>query len=166
MPLVGGSSRYEEAHILSGELIRASSRRLLQVATKTLDSRAPTPQIQRNQPKMKRSPTFAVVLVTAPDLKTARRLAKAALEARLVACANLVPRVESHYRWRGKIETGTEVLMILKTSAARLVALEKLIVAKHPYDTPEFIVLPVSGGNRGDLKWVTECVRGELMPSS
>ena len=51
----------------------------------------------------------AIVLVTAPDLKTARALAKAALRARLIACANLIPRIESHYRWQGKIESGTEV---------------------------------------------------------
>ena len=56
---------------------------------------------------MKREATFAVVLVTAPDMKTARKLAQAALEARLIACANLVPRIESHYWWQGKIEAAT-----------------------------------------------------------
>jgi periplasmic divalent cation tolerance protein len=102
---------------------------------------------------------FAVVLVTVPDLKTGRKLARAALEARLIACANLVPRVESHYWWQGKIEVGDEVLLVMKTTAARLAALEKLIHARHPYDTPEFIVLPISRGSRRYLDWVRDSVK-------
>ncbi len=100
-----------------------------------------------------------MVLVTAPDLKTARKLARAALEARLIACANLIPKIESHYWWQGKIESGAEVLMVLKTSTTRLPALEKLIVAQHPYDTPEFLVLPISRGNKRYLDWVAESVK-------
>ena len=101
---------------------------------------------------------FRIVLVTAPDLKTARKLARAALEARLIACANLVPRIESHYRWQGKIERSAEVLLILKTTKTRLSKLEKLIVGVHPYDTPEFLILPLRGGNRRYLDWLrTAC---------
>jgi periplasmic divalent cation tolerance protein len=101
---------------------------------------------------------FAVALVTTPDLKTARRLAQAALAARLVACANLVPKVESHFWWQGKVTRGTEVLLLLKTTVPRLPALEKLILAKHPYDTPEFIVLRLDRGNRRFLAWWSEVV--------
>jgi uncharacterized protein involved in tolerance to divalent cations len=96
---------------------------------------------------------FLLALVTTPDLKTARELAQAALKKRLIACANLIPRIESHYRWKGRLEIGAEVLMVLKTTASRLSALEKLIVSNHPYDTPEFIVLPVSGGNKRYMDW-------------
>ncbi len=103
---------------------------------------------------MKTAAKFAVVLVTAPDLKTARALAKDALQARLIACANLVPKMESHYWWRGKIESGAEVLLVLKTPKSRLAALEKLILAKHPYDTPEFLVLPLSAGSKKYLDWL------------
>ena len=99
---------------------------------------------------------FAIVLVTAPDLKTARALAKAALSARLIACANLVPKIESHYRWQGKIESSAEVLLVLKTQKSKLAALEKLVLAKHPYDTPEFLVLPVSAGNKKYLDWLAQ----------
>jgi periplasmic divalent cation tolerance protein len=106
------------------------------------------------QNRMKYAAKFAVVLVTAPDLKTARVLAKAALQERLIACANLVPKIESHYRWRGKIDSSAEVLLILKTSKSRLAALEKLVLAKHPYDTPEFLVLPLNAGNRKYLAWL------------
>lgn len=84
-----------------------------------------------------------VVLVTAPDRSTARRLARAALEAKLVACANLVPGLESHYWWQDKIETSKEVLLMFKTTARQLNALARLITDKHPYDTPEFVALPV-----------------------
>jgi periplasmic divalent cation tolerance protein len=92
-------------------------------------------------------------LVTAPDVKTARKLARAVLSARLVACVNLVPAIESHYWWQGKIETGAEVLMLLKTTARRVGALEKLIIAQHPYETPEFAVLSIEAGNKRYCEW-------------
>jgi len=103
---------------------------------------------------MKTAARYSVVLVTAPDLKTARALARAALEARLIACANLVPRVESHYWWQGRLERGAEVLLVLKTTRARLAALEKLVLARHPYDTPEFLVLPLQAGTARYLAWL------------
>jgi periplasmic divalent cation tolerance protein len=103
---------------------------------------------------MKSAAQFAIVLVTAPDIKTARILAKAGLKARLVSCANLVPKVESHYWWKGKIESGAEVLIVFKTKKANLIALEKLVLDRHPYDTPEFVVLTLSAGNRKYLDWL------------
>lgn len=101
---------------------------------------------------------YLIVLVTAPDLKVARQLAQAALKARLIACANLVPKLESHYWWQGKIEKGAEVLLLMKTARVRLAALEKLIVAKHPYDTPEILVLPLLAGNARYLKWIADSI--------
>ena len=98
----------------------------------------------------------AIVLVTVPDLKTARALAKAALQARLVACANLIPKVESHYWWQGKIESGAEAQIIFKTQKSKLAALEKLVLAKHPYETPEFLVLSLSAGNQRYLDWLAK----------
>lgn len=105
---------------------------------------------------MKPAGKYKLVLLTAPDLKTARKLAHAALKARLIACANFLPKIESHYWWRGKIQHDAEVLLLLKTTAARLGELEKLIVARHPYDTPEFIVLGLSAGNRRYLDWLNQ----------
>ncbi len=105
---------------------------------------------------MKPATKFAVVLVTAPDLKIARVLARAALQARLIACANLIPNIESHYWWQGKIESGMEVLLVLKTTKSKLAALEKLVLASHPYDTPEFLVLPLSAGNQRYLDWLAQ----------
>ena len=103
---------------------------------------------------MKSAKNFSIVLVTAPNLKTARALARAALLARLIACANLIPKMESHFWWHDKIESGTEVLLVLKTTKARLAALEKLILARHPYQTPEFLVLPLAAGNKKYLDWL------------
>jgi len=107
---------------------------------------------------MKSARQFHVVLVTAPNLKVARKLARAALEARLIACANIVPKVESHYWWQGKIERGSEVLLVLKTTKARLAKLEKLILAEHPYDTAEFLVLGLHSGAERYLRWLAASV--------
>jgi periplasmic divalent cation tolerance protein len=103
---------------------------------------------------MRSAAKFSIVLVTVPDLKTARELAKAALAAKLIACANLVPKIESHYWWQGKLESSAEILLVLKTTKSKLVTLEKLILAKHPYDTPEFLVLPLSAGGQKYLGWL------------
>jgi periplasmic divalent cation tolerance protein len=108
---------------------------------------------------MKSSKAFSLVLVAAPDRKTARALVRAALSARLIGCANLVPNIESHYWWQGRIEFSNEILLVLKTQKSKLAALEKLVLANHPYDTPEFIVLPLSAGHQRYLDWLAESCR-------
>ncbi|HUA38013.1 MAG TPA: divalent-cation tolerance protein CutA [Candidatus Sulfopaludibacter sp.] len=113
---------------------------------------------------MKPASNFVAVLVTAPDWKTARALTGAALRARLIACANLLPKIESHYWWREKIESGTEILLILKSQKSSLPALEKLILARHPYDTPEFLVLPLLAGNDRYLRWLNLHTRSRSVP--
>jgi periplasmic divalent cation tolerance protein len=107
---------------------------------------------------MRTGKNVGIVLVTAPEMKTARRLARAALKTRLAACANLVPGVESHYWWDGKMRKATEALIVLKTTAGKVAALEKLIVAEHPYETPEFVVLPVGRVNQRYLSWWEQSV--------
>ena len=99
-----------------------------------------------------------VVLVTAPNRRTARRLAHVALQNRLVACANLVPGLESHYWWQGKIAQSPEILILFKTRRELIAALEKIILANHPYDTPEFVVLPINAGTKRYLKWIDDSV--------
>ena len=99
---------------------------------------------------------YKLVLVTAPDLRTARKLARAALAARVAACVSLVPKLESHFRWQGRIDRSLEVLLLFKTTGARLAELEKLIVARHPYDTPEIIALSLDRGNRRYLDWLMQ----------
>ena len=88
-------------------------------------------------------------------MKVARKLAQGALRARLVACANIVPKIESHYWWQGKVESGAEALIVFKTTQAKLRPFEKFVLANHPYDTPEFIVLSIAAGNERYLDWIS-----------
>lgn len=100
-----------------------------------------------------------VVLVTAPDQDVASRLARALVESRLVACVNVVPGVESIYRWEGEVEQASEVLLLIKTREDRCAALEQRVRDLHPYDVPEVLVLPAVGGSAAYLDWVREeCV--------
>ena len=108
---------------------------------------------------MKSTAALALVLVTAPDLRVARRLVRGALRAKLIACANLVPKIESHYWWQGKIESGAEVLLVCKTTKRKLPAFEKFILENHPYDTPEFVVLPLAQGTARYLDWITASLK-------
>ena len=101
---------------------------------------------------------FAVVLVTVPDIETGRRLARLALENRAAACVNLVPGLESHYWWEGKMDKSNEALLLIKTTRDRLVELEKQLLANHPYDTPEFVVLPITDGAERYLAWLSRSV--------
>ena len=103
---------------------------------------------------------YFVVLVTAPKLTVARKLARGILKNRLAACANLVPGVESHYWWEGKICCDSEILMVMKTSRVKLKALEEFVLVEHPFDTPEVVVLLIDSGSHRYLKWVAESVKG------
>ena len=82
-----------------------------------------------------------LVLVTAPSLEEARNLARLILEARLAACVNLVPGVESHYWWEGKLESAAEVLLMIKSSAEQFEALRSLVALHHSYQCPEVVAL-------------------------
>ena len=95
-----------------------------------------------------------VALVTAPDEATAARLARTLVEERLVACANIVPGIRSIYRWQGAVEDDQEVLLLLKTQAARCAALASRVRDLHPYSVPEVLVLPVVTGSNAYLDWV------------
>ena len=101
-----------------------------------------------------------VVLVTCSSLKEGRRIARALVEARLAACVNVLQSpVESIYRWKGRVDTAKEFLLIVKTSRARLAALEAAVKRLHSYDVPEIIALPIEKGSRDYLAWVAESVR-------
>jgi periplasmic divalent cation tolerance protein len=96
-----------------------------------------------------------VVLVTCANVAEARSIARAAIEARLAACVNILPgAVTSIYRWNGKVETAKERLMLIKTSRRRLGKLQGLVDSLHSYDVPEFIALPISAGSRKYLAWL------------
>jgi periplasmic divalent cation tolerance protein len=102
---------------------------------------------------------FRVVLVTCGSLKEARKIARAVVEKRLAACVNIgTAPVESVYTWKGKIETSREYLLIVKTSARRVKALEREVLRLHSYETPEFVVLNVAGGSVAYLTWLARSV--------
>jgi periplasmic divalent cation tolerance protein len=101
-----------------------------------------------------------VVFTTFPDQDTARRIVRALVEERLIACGNLVPSVESIYRWKGEMETSNEVFAVLKTEQARYAALEGRLKELHPYEVPECIMVRVRDGLPDYLRWVTESVVG------
>jgi periplasmic divalent cation tolerance protein len=101
---------------------------------------------------------YRIVLVTCASISEARRLGRSVVQKRLAACANILSRVESIYRWKGKVERAQEVLVIMKTSAQRVKELEREVKRTHSYEVPEFIVLPVVAGSREYLQWVGESV--------
>ena len=102
-----------------------------------------------------------VVFTTFPDQETARRIVRALVEERLIACGNLVPGVESIYRWKGEIETSGETLAILKTEIGQYSAMEQRLRNLHPYEVPECIMLRVRDGSPDYLRWITESLVGD-----
>ena len=99
---------------------------------------------------------FILILVTAPNIKLARRLAKGALEQKLAACANIIPAIESHYWWKEKLENEKEVLILFKTIKENITELEQTIYNLHTYDTPEFVAVPIAYGNQKYLNWISD----------
>jgi len=101
-----------------------------------------------------------VVLVTCGSRAEARNIARAVVEKRLAACVNVVTAaVESVYRWKGKLESAREFLLIVKTTLRRFEALKAEILRLHSYDVPEIIALPVKAGSKRYLQWVKSSVQ-------
>jgi periplasmic divalent cation tolerance protein len=100
-----------------------------------------------------------VVLVTCSTPAEARRIAHAVVHARLAACVNIFPgAVQSIYRWKGKVESARERLLLIKTSRKHLAKLQAAVERLHSYDVPEFIALPIAAGSRAYLAWLDECL--------
>lgn len=99
-----------------------------------------------------------VALSTCPDEQTAREIAERLVTERLATCVNRVGGVQSTYFWDGGLQDDAEILLIIKTTAARLPALRERIRTLHPYELPELIALNVVGGNEGYLDWVRQGV--------
>lgn len=95
-----------------------------------------------------------VVLCTCGGDEEARRISGALVEARLAACVNILPGVQSVYRWQGEIETAAETLLFIKTTSDRFAALRDRIRELHSYDTPEIVALPVTVGSEDYLAWL------------
>lgn len=105
-------------------------------------------------PLKKSTEEVLVIFVTAENQEEAVRIGEEMVNAKLAACANITSGIQSIYRWKGKLVKAQEVLLILKSTKSRYLALEKAIKAIHTYETPEIIALPVKEGLAGYLGWV------------
>lgn len=100
-----------------------------------------------------------VMMVTCKSRAEAKKIAHAVVDARLAACANVLGApVQSIYRWKEKIETAKEVLLLVKSTRKRFSALEREIRRLHSYDTPEIVAVPIADGSRTYLQWIEESV--------
>jgi periplasmic divalent cation tolerance protein len=99
---------------------------------------------------------YVVVLTTLPADADAAAFARHVVEERLAACVNLLPIMESVYRWEGRVQRESERQLVLKTSRDRVAALWQRVRELHPYEVPEFVVLPIVDGNEAYLRWVGE----------
>lgn len=95
-----------------------------------------------------------IVLVTAGDVREARKIAKSLVELRLAACVNIVPGMRSLYRWNGKIVDDREVLLLIKTTRKRFGRVSSAVLANHSYSTPEVVALPIVDGSPHYLAWL------------
>lgn len=99
-----------------------------------------------------------VVLVTAPDREVAETLVRRLVEEGVVACGNILPGITSIYRWQGKVERSTEVLVVFKTTPPGADRLIERVPELHPYEVPEVLVVPVEGGHSPYVKWIDDNV--------
>lgn len=104
---------------------------------------------------------YVIVMTTMPADADSATFAHTLVEARLAACVNVLPPMESVYRWEGKVDQERERQLIIKTSRSRLAAVWERVRDLHPYDVPEFLVLPVVDGNDAYLRWIGESTRDE-----
>jgi len=99
-----------------------------------------------------------IVLTTAGSVEEARKLARALVENRLAVCVNIVPQVESVYRWQGKVESAAEWLLVIKTMAGSFPGVQATIEALHSYELPESLMVDVSDGDQEYLDWIAASV--------
>lgn len=97
---------------------------------------------------------YIVVYVTTPNTDIANKIAKNLVETRLAACVNIIQKIQSIYRWGGKIEKDEETLLIIKSRPELFNELSKAVKESHPYEVPEIIALPIIEGNKEYLDWI------------
>jgi periplasmic divalent cation tolerance protein len=100
-----------------------------------------------------------IVLCTAGSEDEARKIAAHLVEQRLAACVNIVPQIESIYRWQGKVESSREWLLLIKTTAERFSSVREAIGTLHSYELPECVAIGVEDGSEDYLAWIEEGVK-------
>lgn len=101
------------------------------------------------------------VFITAPNDQEASRLAELLIDRKLAACVQILPPMESVYRWQGKVERQAEILLIAKTVVSKFAELEREVRAVHSYDTPEVVAVPFAAGSEKYLQWLSDSVRAD-----
>ena len=101
-----------------------------------------------------------IVLSTCPDADTARRIGRSLVEEKLAACVNILPPMESIYRWKGVVESASEVLLIIKSTHWKYQLIEARILELHPYEVPEIISVRADSGHVPYLRWIEESING------
>jgi len=101
-------------------------------------------------------PNACIVLTTTGSREEARKIAHALVERKLAACVNIVPQIESVYRWQEKVESATEWLLLIKTQAGYFERVSNAIKELHSYDLPECVMLEISAGSNEYLNWIAE----------
>lgn len=104
---------------------------------------------------------ISVILITTPSKEIARQIAGRLLERQLIACANILPGIQSLYTWKGSIQEDEETLMFCKTRSACFESLCRIVQEMHPYELPEIITLPVGQGLPAYLAWVSEATQAD-----
>ena len=102
---------------------------------------------------------FIMIFSTCPTQASAERIALSVVKARLAACVNVIPGLRSYYEWKGQVEVGDEVLLVIKSRVELFDALQNMIASQHPYELPEVIAVPISTGFPPYLAWLAANMR-------
>ncbi len=108
---------------------------------------------------MKNADSFSIVFVTVPTKEEGERIACSLVEKGMAACVNIIPSVQSVYKWNGKLNIDDELLLVIKGSSSKLEAIEKEVLQIHSYDTPEVISFALDKGNKKYLDWMNHVLR-------
>lgn len=103
---------------------------------------------------LKSDTMYSMIYITARDLKEARRISQALLDKKLIACANIIPKIESGFWWKGRIEKCNESAIICKTKNKLVKEVIAEVKKNHSYDVPDIIEIPIKSGNRDFLRWI------------
>lgn len=102
---------------------------------------------------------YITIFITASNKKEASSIAKMLLNYKLASCVNIIDKIDSVFWWQGKIERAKEALLIIKSKREKLHKIIRGVKSMHSYQLPEIIALPIIGGNKGYLKWISDSVR-------
>jgi periplasmic divalent cation tolerance protein len=103
--------------------------------------------------------SYIIVMVTTASKEEAQTIAQRLLDAKLIACANIIGPIQSHFHWSGKIDKAEEYLVLMKSRRDLFEKLSEIVKALHSYEVPEILALPVVAGSKAYLEWLDSCLR-------